>query len=148
MSLEVAGELTLEGLQDSWASQEVFRAQFKRTDQSGNSFTNLAYVFITGLSEQGAYDGMDVFSVSFQGTGAILKILEFDYTWISIETGFNSPDLIDKTIVEVKRGDTFYHVTTDPGLPTGHDVRYTTASGDFTFPDAAPVGTLAIVMYY
>lgn len=147
VSLVDAGLLTLPALQASQLAQEVFQVQFQRTDQAGNVFTNLGYVFITGSQESGTYDGVDIFSISLQGSGPLLQIQEYVYVGIAIETTFVASELINVTVVSVKRGDTYYHVVDTP-FPVGTEVRYTAGTGTFEFPTSFTPGEIAIVMYY
>lgn len=147
VSLVDGGSLTLPSLQTSQLAQEVFQVQFQRTDQSGNVFTNLGYVFITGSQESGSYDGVDIFSIALQGTGPLLQIQEYVYVGIAIETTFVAAELENVTVVSVKRGNTFYHVVDTP-FPVGTEVRYTAGTGTFEFPDSFSPGEIAIVMYY
>lgn len=73
VELSASGSLTLGDLQTKQLQQEIFQMQFQRTDSNGNVYTTYGYFFITSSSDTGSYDGVDTFSITLQGTGALLQ---------------------------------------------------------------------------
>lgn len=146
VSLVDAGLLTLPALQASQLAQEVFQVQFTRTDQAGNVFVNLGYVFITGSQESGGYDGVDMFSITIQGTGHLLPLSRFDYVGHGLEFTFIALPTIGKTIISVNRDGRFFRIVDTP--PGVGEVENDNSIGSFTFTTQFLTGMPAYVLYY
>jgi len=147
VDLNPSGDLTLEDLQDRQLAQTIFQMQFLRLDESGNSYNQLGYFFIFNCSDSGSYDGLDLFSVTLQGTGPLTKLTRFDYTWLAPGTTFTDASLIGKTIIKVDRMGFNYTIITT-GSPSPFEVLYNTITGAFTFAIPSTTGQTAYVLYY
>lgn len=148
VTLNEPGSLTLEDLQEKQMAQEICQMQFERTDGSGNTYTQIGYFFITNSQDSGSYDGLDLFSITFQGTGRLSRVFRFEYTAVTgLEISFTDASLIDRSILKVDRGGVDYTVILT-GTPTPDEVLYDPATGTFTFITTFSAGEEAFVLYY
>lgn len=98
--------ISLPELRRKQLDQTIFKMRFFRVDAAANEYTEEAYFFITSSSDEGAFDGMDTFTVEVQGTGPLSQdsapppdTIPFDYRfgWVGIDTVNTGPDYVPLT---------------------------------------------------
>lgn len=142
--------LTLPSLRTKQLAQEVFLLRFTRSNSDSEYYTDEAMFFITNSTDSGSYDGINIFSISLQGTGVLTQLIiappnyppdcvipiRWEYTGIGGETIFiadgsgGTDDIRNKTILIADKDGTSFKVIFS-GTPLGKEVRYTALTGQF-----------------
>lgn len=164
VSLSETGALGLPDLRQKQIAQETILMRFQRTDESGNTYTGVyadeLNFFITNSTDSGSFDGMNIFSITGQGTGAITQIFapvvpvpvsaglvyRYEYTATANETGFTDSNLIGKTILEINTDGVGSQVIYS-GTPVGNEVKYISATGQFIWAIPMEPGEEIYILY-
>ena len=138
--------------------------RFQRTDESGNVYTGIyadeLNFFITNSIDSGSYDGMNIFTIQGQGTGAITQIFtpvvpvptsagivyRYEYQATANETGFTDSNLIGKTILEINTDGIGSQIIYS-GTPVGNEVKYISATGQFIWAIPMEPGEEIYILY-
>lgn len=164
VNLNETGSLTLPDLRQKQVAQETLLMRFQRTDESGNVYTGVyadeLNFFITNSTDAGAFDGMNIFNVTGQGTGAITQIFtptvpvpvdaglvyRYEYQATANETGFTDSNLINKTILEINTDGMGSQIIYS-GTPVGNEVKYISATGQFIWAIPMEPGEEIYILY-
>lgn len=115
--------------------------RFQRTDQTANVYLNEGYALVTAVSDTGAIDSIDSFTIQLKGSGALTSIFtptpinpngkmkRLEYTGVAGEYFFTSAalnlvDVIDVVVDGVGRS----KIITS-GTPVNQEAKYTSGLG-------------------
>lgn len=160
VSLNETGMLGLPDLRQKQVAQEILLMRFQRTDQAGKVYTDEVNFFITNSTDSGSFDGVNIFNIQGQGTGAITQIFtpivpvpvgaglvyRYEYTATENETGFTDANLIGKTILEVNTDGIGSKVILS-GTPVGNEVKYISSTGQFIWAIPMEPGEEIYILY-
>ena len=163
VSLNETGSLSLPDLRQKQVAQETLLMRFQRTDESGDTYTGVysdeLNFFITNSTDSGAFDGMNIFSITGQGTGAITQIFvpvvptvdaglvyRYEYTATGTVSGFTDASLINKTILEINTDGIGSQIIFS-GTPVGNEVKYIPSTGQFIWAIPMEAGEEIYILY-
>ena len=135
--------------------------RFQRTDQSANVYLNEGYALVVDVSDTGAADSMDNFTIQMTGSGPLTSIFtptpinpngkmkRLEYTGVAGEYFFTSAalNLVDVIDVVVDGGGRSKIITS--GTPVNQEAKYTSALGvgRIEIPQPMESGTEVYVLY-
>lgn len=148
ISLDAATNLTFPQLRAMQFAKTKLLWRSVMTSQQGNTYIESGYAYISNSVPTQSFDGISTFSISFQGTGAIVPIITppppntgevyrypaagatapatpGSYTWATGITG-----AVPLSIVKDGRGQSDIILS---GTPVGNEALYDTTTGDITF---------------
>jgi hypothetical protein len=159
VSLNETGSLSIADLRQKQVAQEVMLMRFQRTDESVSVYADELNFFITNTTDSGSFDGMNIFSITGQGTGAITQIFvpgappvgtglvyRYEYTASGTETGFTDASLINKTILEINTDGIGSQIIFS-GTPVGNEVKYIPSTGQFIWAIPFEGGEEIYILY-
>lgn len=160
VSLNVTGALTLPELRQKQVTHQALLMRFQRTDLAENVYADEATFFITNSTDTGAYDGINTFNITGQGTGAITQIFtptvpvpvgsslvyRYEYTASGSETGFTDSVLANKTILEVNTDGLGTQIIYS-GTPVGNEVKYIVGTGQLIWAIPFESGQEIYILY-
>lgn len=163
VNFDLDNTLSLQDLRSKQLAHTKLLMQFERTDTTGVfTYVDEAYFFISSSSDSGPVDGMNSFSISLIGTGALTqsfvptpvnpsgKVKRYEYTSASGgETSFSATALNLVDVIEVVKDGMGKTELITSGTPSLNQVKYTSAAGNGTIEFAIPfeAGEKAYVLY-
>jgi hypothetical protein len=161
VSLNETGSLGLADLRQKQISQENILMRFQRTDSAGNVYTDELNFFITNSTDSGSFDGMNIFNIAGQGTGAITQIFtpvvpvpigaglvyRYEFTATLNQTSLIDTILVGKTILEFNMDGLGSGKIIFSGTPLGTEVKYTPANGQFDWAIPSEDGEQGYILY-
>jgi hypothetical protein len=159
--LNETGTLGLPDLRQKQISQQTLLMRFQRTDDAGNVYTDELNFFITNSTDSGSFDGLNIFNIQGQGTGAITQIFtplvpvpegtglvyRYEFSTTLNQTSLTDTILIGKTILEFNMDGLGSGKITFSGTPLGTEVKYTPASGRFDWAIPSEEGEQGYILY-
>ena len=159
VSLGNSGMMTLYSLRQMQLGHVLQRARFTRTAEDGvNVYVDTVDFYITNVQDTASFDNVATFTVEMQGTGVldqsiitpptiITKVKRFEYAGTGGEVSFTEATLINKDILSVVKDGLGQCGIITSGSPASKEVKYTTATGQFTFAVQFESGEPAYVLY-
>lgn len=161
VSLNETGTLGLPDLRQKQVSHEILLMRYQRTDEGGNVYTDELNFFITNSTDSGSFDGMNIFNIQGQGTGAITQIFtpvvpvpvgaglvyRYEFTATLNQKSLTDSSLIGKTILEFNMDGIGSGKIITSGTPLGTEVKYTSATGQFDWAIPAEDGEQGYILY-
>lgn len=140
VSLQETNKLDLAELQALQIAHTKILMRCTRTSDTGEVYESVGYVLITGSSDTGNFGGMDTFSITFKGTGALSQSFvpspinppgtmhSFFINLTGAQTGATSYTMAtDKEIIGAFRLQDYIIITT--GTPNVNEIKYVAATG-------------------
>lgn len=140
VSLQETNKLDLAELQELQINHTKLLMHYTRTSDTGEVYESVGYVLITGSSDTGNFGGMDTFSITFRGTGALAQSFvpspinppgtmhTFYINTTGAQTGATSYTMAtDKEIIGAFRKVNYNIITT--GTPNVEEIKYVAAMG-------------------
>lgn len=173
VNINEVGMLGLPDLRQKQISQVPLLMRFQRTDTAGNVYTDEAVFYISGSNDVSSFDNVAIFNLTFQGSGLIVLtfqpvvpvpvggVLVKRYEYVSIGTAEqgvtldgsimtlpNLPaDLRNKYILEVNIDGISQGPIITGGTPVGTEVKYISATGQFSWPIPFEVNEEMFILY-
>jgi hypothetical protein len=165
VDLDETGTLSLPDLRQKQITQETLLLRFQRTDDSGNVYTGVyadeLNFFITNSTDAGPFDGMNTFTITGQGTGALTQIFtpivpvpvgtglvyRYEFTATANQTTLTDATLIGKTILEFNIDGLGAGKIITSGTPVGTEVKYISVTGEFDWAIPAEDGEEGYILY-
>lgn len=144
VNLEEPNLLSLPDLRQKQLSHEKLLMRFQREDLVGNIYSDQCYFFISSSKDDASFDGINSFSISLRGTGAITqvftpitiggsKVTRLQFTLPANVTTVTRPELVGKDVLEVVRDGIGNSKIVITGSPTFKEVLFDVATGDLTW---------------
>jgi hypothetical protein len=140
VSLQETNTLDLAELQAKQIAHTKLLMHYTRTSDTGEVYESVGYVLITGSSDTGNFGGMNTFSITFRGTGALAQSFvpspinppgTMHSLFINLtgaQTGATSYTMAtDKIIIGAFRLVDYIIITT--GTPNVNEIKYVAATG-------------------
>jgi predicted secreted protein len=144
--LDGENQLSLQDIRLMQYGKEKLLIRYQRTDESSNVYLEQGTVLITNVSDTGAMDDMNLFTIELQGSGPLTisatptpinptaKVKRFEYTADGTSDSFTSATLIGKDVIEVVADGIGRCKIITSGSPVGQEALYDSATGTVTFP--------------
>jgi hypothetical protein len=144
----------LVSLQDSVVSLADLRAiqlqqtklmvTFEREDKDGDIYSDTGYCFISSVSDESSFNGMNTFNLNVKGTGSITqsftpiiiggsKVTRLQYTLPAGLLTVTKTELIGKDLLEVVRDGIGNSKIITTGSPSSKEVYFNTTTGQLTW---------------
>lgn len=161
VALNETDNLTYPELQEMQLAHELLLGRFQRTANGGGVFTNECSMWISNSTDTGSYDGMDVFSINFRGTGGITQIFvaqppipsdavqvkRYEFTGTEGQKTLTDDLLSGKEIIEFNKDGVSFSPIITSGTPVNKEVKYTTGTGFFQWGIASEAGEEFYILY-
>ena len=165
VSLNETGSLSLPDLRQKQVAQETLLMRFQRTDESGNVYTGVyadeLSFFITNSTDSGSFDGMNIFTIAGQGTGALTQIFtpvvpvpigaglvyRYEFTTAVNDTSLTDSVLIGKIILEFNMDGLGAGKIIGSCTPVGTEVKYISSTGQFIWAIPSEAGEEGYILY-
>lgn len=93
VSMATPDVFELMSLRQKQIAQELLLMRYQRTDDAGNIYFDEASFYISGSSDSGSYDGMNLFSIELQGSGPLTQtftpVADTTLRWWVVSVGIN-----------------------------------------------------------
>ena len=144
VNLEEPDLLSLPDLRQKQLNHEKLYMTFQREDMDGNIYSDQCYFFISSSKDDASFDGLNSFSISLRGTGAITqvftpitiggsKVTRLQFTLPANVTTITRTELIGKDVLEVVRDGIGNSKLITTGSPTNKECLVENTTGDLTW---------------
>lgn len=117
---------------------------FERTDVNANVYSDQGYCYITSVSDDASFEGMNAFNLSVRGTGALTQIFtpltiggnkveRLQFTMPASITTSTQASLIGMDVIEVVRDGIGNSKIITTGSPASKEVFFNSATGALTW---------------
>lgn len=145
-NLDQDNTITLNDFRLKQRDREKIQIKYQRTDQDSNVYTDQGYALITNVSDSGAIDDLNLYTIELQGSGPLTlgttptpinpnaKVKRFEYTAPGGSDGFSDSTLLNRDVIEVVADGIGRCRIITSGSPVGQEVLYDVSAGSLTFP--------------